>query len=49
LCDTSVASSLMQCDSSSVIMFNSSAVLDYLWKDAALKVLQLLQDFTFVM
>jgi len=39
----------MQLDSSSVIMFNSSAVPDYIWKDAALKVLQLLQDFTFVM
>jgi len=49
LCDTSVAASLMQCDSSSVIMFNSSTVPDYIWKDAALKVLQLLQDFTFVM
>jgi hypothetical protein len=30
-------------------MFNSSAVPDYLWRDAALTVEQLLCDFTFVM
>jgi len=39
----------MQLDSSSVIMFNSSTVPNYLWKDAALMVEQLLCDFTFVM